>query len=570
MSPTKTGAKPRFSALDKAPSAVPGFDEITFGGLPRGRTSLICGAAGSGKTLFGMQFLVGGIAKYNEPGVFIAFEETEKDLTENVASLGFDIQELIKTNKLAMDYIRVEKSEFTESGAYNLDGLFLRIGMAIEAVGAKRVVIDTLESLFGGLQDASILRAELRRLFQWFKDQSVTAVVTGERGEGSLTRQGLEEYVSDCVILLDHRVNESISTRRLRVVKYRGSTHGTNEYPFLIDEDGFTVMPVTSADLQHSISNERITTGISRLDAMLGSKGYFRGSTILVSGVAGAGKSSLSAHFADASCSRGERCVIFAFEESPEQIKRNMRSIGIDLARHEAAGLLKFAAARPTMYGLETHLATMHKMVREFEPSAVVIDPVSSLLTESNASDVHPMAVRLIDYLKTNGITAFMTSLTRDAREETTEIAISSIIDTWILLRSVESCGERNRTLNVLKSRGMEHSNQVREFLISNTGVDLVDVYVGPHGVLTGSARTQQENHEKAQRIARERQIARRQRELERKRTSIELRLQALHEELKAQEAEMTQSLAEDQAYETQLNRNSAVMASCRDADEFK
>ena len=555
-------------ALHKAPSGIPGFDEISGGGLPFGRTSLVCGAAGAGKTLFGMQFLVRGFTDYNEPGVFIAFEEMEEDLAQNVSSLGFDLHELVDSNKLALDHIRVERSEIEESGEYNLDGLFLRLELAIQSVGAKRVVIDTLETLFGGLTDYAILRSELRRLFRWLKDQGVSAVITAERGDGTLTRHGLEEYVSDCVILLDHRVKDQISTRRLRIVKYRGSPHGTNEYPFLIDESGVVVMPITAAGLEHEVSDERISTGVPRLDAMFGGGGYYRGSTILISGTAGAGKSSLSAHFADETCKRGERCLYFTFEESPAQVKRNMTSIGLNLGDHEANGLLKFVAARPTTHGLETHLAIMHKLVRDFEPTTVIVDPVSNLISAANRDEANQMVVRLVDYLKMHCITAVLTSLTGGGiAEEATEIAISSIVDTWLLVKSIEASGERNRGLYVLKSRGMEHSNQLREFIITSHGVDLVDVYIGPEGVLTGSARAQQENREQAARVLRKQEIERRRGELDRKRRALEYQIEALRAGFESEEADIKRDIAEKQAVEDQLQADRKVLANRRKAD---
>jgi circadian clock protein KaiC len=554
--------------IEKAPSGIAGFDDVTFGGLPRGRTSLVCGAAGCGKTLFGMQFLVRGIVDYDEPGVFIAFEETEADLAQNVASLGFDLASLIADGKMAMDHIRVERSEIEENGDYNLEGLFLRLDLAIQSVGAKRVVIDTLETLFGGLDNYAILRSELRRLFQWLKDQGVTAIITAERGDGALTRHGLEEYVSDCVILLDHRVYDQVSTRRLRVVKYRGSTHGTNEYPFLIDSDGLTVMPITAAGLLHDVSDERVSTGVPRLDHMLGGGGYYRGSTVLVSGTAGAGKSSLSAHFAAATCARGERCIYFSFEESPAQIKRNMRSIGIDLETPEASGLLRFVAARPTTHGLETHLAIMHKEVRDFAPDVVIVDPIGNLISAGNQEEAHLVVVRLIDFLKMRGVTAFMTSLTGGgAAQEATEIAVSSIVDSWLLVKSIEASGERNRGLYVLKSRGMAHSHQVREFVITDKGVDLVDVYVGPEGVLTGSARLQQEQREQAQRLLREQEIQRKRDELERRRLALEHQTAALQAEFASHEAELARALEQQRIAEEQLRSNQALLALRRGAD---
>jgi circadian clock protein KaiC len=544
----RAAALPR---LSKAPSGIPGFDEITDGGLPRGRTTLICGAAGSGKTLLAMQFLINGIREHDEPGVFMAFEETEEDLAKNVASLGFDLQGLCDSGKLSVDHVRVERSEIEENGEYNLEGLFLRLNFAIQSVGAKRVVIDTLETLFGGLDNYAILRSELRRLFRWLNDQGVSAIVTAERGDGGLTRHGLEEYVSDCVILLDHRIDRQVSTRRLRIVKYRGSTHGTNEYPFVIDESGITVMPITSAGLQHAVSNERVSTGVPRLDEMLGGRGYFRGSTVLISGTAGAGKSSLAAHFADACCRNGERCLFFSFEESPEQIKRNMGSIGIDLAVHEAADLLRFVAVRPTTFGLETHLATMYKDIQDFAPAAVVIDPISNFMKAGLQDDAHQMVVRLVDYLKLNGISALMTNLTSGgAAQEATQISISSIVDTWLLVRTIEANGERTRGLYVLKSRGMDHSNRVREFLITSAGVDLVDVCIAPQGVLTGSARIEQLAREREEHLLREQRIEQQQLAIERKRSAIENQIAALRAEFEAEEAELSRSIDQQRAAE--------------------
>ncbi len=555
--------------LKKAPSGIPGFDEVAAGGLPRGRTSLVCGAAGCGKTLFGMQFLVAGIEQHDEPGVFMAFEETENDLVENVASLGFDLSSLVDANKLYMDYVRVERSEIEENGEYNLDGLFLRLNLAIQSVGAKRVVIDTLETLFGGLDNYAILRSELRRLFRWLKDQGVTAVITAERGDGTLTRHGLEEYVSDCVILLDHRVHDQVSTRRLRVVKYRGSSHGTNEYPFLIDEDGITVMPITSAGLQHGVSAERISSGIEQLDVMLGGDGYYSGSTVLVSGTAGAGKSSAAAHFVDAACRRGERCLYFSFEESPAQIERNMASIGVHLAEHVAAGVLRFETARPTAHGLETHLAMMHKALRDFAPDVVVVDPVSNLGGAGGDDGAHLLLVRLVDYLKAGGVTLLMTSLTGGgAAEEATAIGISSIVDTWLLLKSVETNGERNRLLYVLKSRGMAHSNQVREFVITSHGIDLVEVYAGPEGVLTGSARVQQEHREREAALQRRREVDRLERELERKRAALEQQVAALRAQFDAESAELSRGIEQRRSIEARLAGDRTAMAGRRGAEE--
>jgi len=469
--------------LAKSLTGIRGLDEITRGGLPTGRPTLVCGGPGSGKTLLGLTFLVNGATRFNEPGVLLTFEENTDEMASDVASLGFDLPELIAAQKLAVDFVRVERSEIEETGEYDLEGLFVRLDYAIRTVRAKRVVLDTIESLFAGLKDDGILRAELRRLFRWLKDQGVTAVITGERGEGLLTKQGLEEYVSDAVILLDHRVHDQVSTRRLRVVKYRGSHHGTNEYPFLIDADGISVLPVSSLALQHNAPLERVSSGVVRLDEMLSGQGYYRGSTILVSGTAGTGKTSLAAHFLEAACRRGECCLCFLFEESPAQLLRNMRSIGVDLERWVAAGLLRFHADRPSRYGLETHLVTMHQIVADFTPTVTVIDPVTNLMTVGTYADVQAMLTRMIDHLKTENITALLTSLTPGLTDvERTETAISSLMDTWIVLANDDIGGRHRRGLYVLKSRGMAHSNELREFALTDHGLDMLDAAGGPRG----------------------------------------------------------------------------------------
>jgi len=470
------GLGPQPPQLAKTPTGIRGLDEITRGGLPKGRPTLVCGGPGSGKTLLALTFLVNGATQFGEPGVLLTFEENAEEMASDVASLGFDLARLVRSKKLAVDYVRIERSEIQETGDYDLEGLFVRLDYAIRSTGAKRVVLDTIESLFAGLSNEAVLRAELRRLFRWLKDKGVTAVITGERGDGLLTRQGLEEYVSDAVILLDHRVHDQVSTRRLRVVKYRGSHHGTNEYPFLINADGISVLPVSSLALAHDAPLDRVSTGVMRLDEMLGSKGYYRGSTILVSGTAGTGKTSLAAHFVDAACRRGERCLYFLFEESPKQLLRNMRSIGIDLEPWVAKGLLRFHADRPSRYGLETHLVTMHKIVADFAPTVTVLDPVTNLMTVGTSSDVQAMLTRMIDYLKTQNITAVLTSLTPGLTDiERTETTISSLMDTWLLLANDEVGGAHRRGVYVLKSRGMAHSNEVREFALTDRGIQVLE-----------------------------------------------------------------------------------------------
>ena len=536
-------------ALPKAPTGIQGLDEITGGGLPKGRPTLIAGAAGCGKTLLAMEFLVRGATEFGEPGVFMAFEETSKELVANVRSLGFNLDKLVAQKKIVMDHVRVERSEIEETGEYDLEGLFIRLEHAVKSIGAKRVVLDTVETLFSGLPNQLIIRAELRRLFAWLKERGLTAIITGERGgaEGTLTRHGLEEYVADCVITLDHRVSDQMSTRRLRVVKYRGSMHGTNEYPFLIGERGISVMPVTSMKLDHEVSSQRVPTGIARLDKMLGGKGFYRGSSVLVSGAPGSGKTSLGAHFADAACRRGERCLMFAYEESASQMMRNMRSIGLDLDQWVRKGLLQIHATRPTLYGLEMHLVTMHDLVAKFRPSVVVVDPISNLTIRTDDVDLKPTLMRLIDFVKSQHITTLFTSLTTGGSLiEQSEVGVSSLMDTWLLLRNMENNGEKTRTFYVLKSRGMPHSNQVREFVMTAKGVDLLDVYVGANAVLTGTARVAQEARERAEAAQRHREHARKQRQLARKRKAIEAQIAVLNADVEAEEDEIKSSMAEE------------------------
>lgn len=543
-----------------------GLDEITGGGLPTGRPTLVCGAAGSGKTMLAVEFLVRGATQFGEPGVFMMFEESTRELTQNVRSLGFDLDRLVAARRLVLDHVQIERSEIEETGEYDLEGLFIRLGHAVDSIGAKRVVLDTLEALFAGLPNHAILRAELRRLFRWLKDRGLTAIITGERGDSTLTRHGLEEYVADCVILLDHRITEQVSTRRLRVVKYRGTFHGTNEYPFLIGESGLSVLPITSLQLDHEVSTQRISTGIPSLDAMLGGRGYYRGSSILVSGAAGTGKSSIGATFIDAACRRGERCLIFAYEESPEQLIRNMGSIGLDLRPWIRKGLLEIHASRPTLHGLEQHLLMMHDTITGFRPRAVMVDPISNLTFDHRETEIKPTLMRLIDFLKQQKVTALFNSLTTGQQGQSAEdsqVGVSSLMDTWLLVSNVEQHGERNRMLYILKSRGMPHSNQVREFIISRNGIELVDVRMGPDSVLVGSARHTQAvrdqeaeaEHRRAQRL-RLSQVATR-------RKALEAQIAVLRAEAAAQEEEVTAALAaENLALEAA--RNGAAGASRR------
>jgi len=551
--------------LEKCPTGIKGLDEITRGGLPQGRPTLICGSAGCGKTLFAMEFLMRGAMQFGEPGVFMTFEETPEDLAKNFISLGFDLPDMEARGLIATDHVYIERSEIEETGAYDLEGLFIRLGSAIDAIKAKRVVLDTIEALFAGLSNAAIVRAELRRLFHWLKARGVTAIVTGESGDKLLTRYGLEEYVADCVILLDFRIDAQISTRRLRIVKYRGSSHGADEYPFLIDEGGFSILPITSLGLDYPVATERIATGVPKLDAMFDGKGFYRGSTILASGSAGTGKTSLAATFADAACRRGERCLYFAFEESPRQIVRNMGSIGLDLGRWVNKGLLRFHSARPSLYGLEMHLLTFHKLIEQFAPQVFVIDPISNLTAAGTAAEVKSILTRLIDYLKMKQISTFLTDLThlKGSLERTSE-EISSLIDTWILLRAIERNGERNRGLFVLKSRGMDHSNQIQEFVLTNQGIDLIDIYTGLGEVLTGSARVAQEAGERAAELACRREAERRLREQERKRKDLETKIAALRAAFDEETEEVHLIADEERKRQAVQSKNRLEMARFR------
>jgi len=565
--------KPRVAAfppvLEKAPTGIRGLDEITGGGLPRGRPTLVCGNPGCGKTLLGIEFLVHGAIDCGEPGYFFAFEETEEELARNVTSLGFDLRRLAARNQVKTDFIPVERHEIEETGEYDLEGLFIRIGSAIDSIHAKRVVLDTVEVLFAGLTNHGIVRAELRRLFRFLKDKGVTAIITGERGKDMLTRYGLEEYVADCVIVLDNRVTDQISTRRLRVVKYRGSSHGSNEYPFLITRQGISVLPVTSLGLNHDITTKRISSGVPRLDTLLGGQGYYRGSSVLISGAAGTGKSTLAVAFAAAACRRGERCLYFAFEESERQIVRNVRSVGFNLDPFLKQRLLRFHAARPTCQGLESHLAAIHDLVAEFKPSVVIADPVTNLTSVGTETDVKSMLGRLIDFVKSKQITFLATSLTAGGDDEQqSEVGISSLMDTWILVRNLEANGERNRGLYILKSRGMAHSNQIREFVLSDKGLRLVDVYTGQGMVLAGSARLSQEARDRAEEALHQQELVAQRAVVEEKRAAAAAQITALKVQMHAAEEELKRLEIAAGLRDRAIAQSAAEISRSRSADK--
>ncbi len=564
MSKGKSSSQGSFS-LPKAPTGICGLDEVTGGGLPLGRTTLVCGGAGSGKTLLAMEFLAHGAIDCGEPGVFMSFEEKERGLITNFASIGIDLKQLCEDRKMDMEYVEVDKSEIEETGEYDLEALFVRLGLAIDTIGAKRVALDTLESLFAGLTDAGVLRAELRRLFGWLNDRGVTTIVTGERGQGTLTRFGLEEYISDCVILLDNRVSNEMATRRLRILKYRGSSHGSNEYPFIVDRFGMSILPISSLRLEHEAPSERVSTGIHGLDDMLSGEGYYRDSSILFTGAAGTGKTSLACAFIEAGCRRGERCIYFASEESPRQITRNMRSIGIDLEPWTKKGLLRFEAARVSSESLEAHLLGVQRLVTELQPSLVVVDALSDLLDMGSPLEVKWMSARLVDFLKSQHVTSVFTSLvTGEANEGMSGVGISSTMDCWLHMENVKNNLERNRSLNVLKSRGMKHSNQAREFLITDKGLDLVNIYVSSAGGLMGSARLAQEAADRASQSQRRHEIEDKRQALKGRRESMEAKIAAMRAEFRAEALEVKRAMKEAEQREADLVKDSEAMAQKR------
>ncbi|GBO55559.1 circadian clock protein KaiC [Pseudanabaena sp. lw0831] len=555
--------------LPKCPTGIQGLDEITGGGLPQGRPTLVCGSAGCGKTLFGVEFLVHGAIEYAETGVLMTFEETAEEITQNVTSLGWDLDQLVSDGKVIIDHVYINPIGLEETGDYDLEGLFIRLGSAIKEIGAKRVVLDTIEVLFAGLNNTNIVRAELRRLFSWLKSQGVTAIITGERGEHTLTRQGLEEYVSDCVIRLEQRTAEEITTRYLQIFKYRGSRHGSNEYPFLIEENGISVVPITSVGLDYEISTERVSTGISRLDKMLDGGGYYRGSSILVTGMAGTGKTTLAGFFASATCDRGERCLYLATEEAPQQILRNQRSVGLDLTHHVENRLLRFESVRPTAYGLEMRLQIIETWVKEFQPSSVVIDPMSNLATIGTLNQTKNFLMRLIDMFKSQQITVFFTNLLQGgAPLEHTELGVSSLMDTWLELRTIETNGERNRTLYVLKSRGMQHSNQIREFVLTSNGIELLDVYLGQNNFLTGTERVAQQSKEKLAQLSRKQEFDRKKLRLVQQQSLVQAQIKALEIQLAIEQAELDMFSQQEETAQQVLTENKFNMSVLRKADQ--
>jgi len=562
------GPEPPLESLRKCPTGIDGLDVITKGGIPFGRTTLVCGASGSGKTLLAMEFLVRGVSDQEQPehGVFLAFEESVPELAQNFTSIGFDLAGMTARGQIEIDQVHIDRSGLDPAGEYDLEGLFIRIDAAIAKVAAKRVVLDSLETLFSGYSNEGALRLELRRLFAHLKEMGVTTVVTAEQGEGTLTRFGLEEYVADCVIFLDHKIHDQIATRRLRIVKYRGSGHGTNEYPFLIDSRGVSIIPITSLSLKHGVSTERISSGVIGLDEMMGGLGYYRGTSILVTGTAGSGKSTLAAHFIDAACKRGERCLYFAFEESEAQIVRNMKSVGIDLQKWIGEGLLRFKNTRSTVHGLEMHLVDMHMEIDLFDPLVVVADPISDLLVSARQAEVMSMLSRLSDYLKGRQITALFTDLTAVGGSlEKTEVGVSPLMDTWILVQVMEGAGERNRGLYVLKSRGMNHSNQIREFILSDDGIALQKPYIGSGRVLTGSARASQAALEKADALILSEVTQRKEREILRNKERLDARISTLRAEFDAERKELEIAIQSELTRKDILTSDSESMVERRE-----
>jgi circadian clock protein KaiC len=566
--PKPPSARSAKSILSKVPSGIDGLDAISFGGLPKGRPTLVYGGPGCGKTLFGIQFLTRGASEFDDPGVFLSFEETIEEHKQNVKALGHDLAGLIRRNLVTFEHAMIEPAREIGRGEYDLDALFMRLARAVDQAKAKRVVIDALETVILGERDRAAVRSSFERLFRWLKNRQITSIITAEDDGHGRSRHGFEDYIADCVVHLDHRIVNRVSTRVLRVVKYRGSAHGANEYPFLIDENGIHVAPLSEAGLQHPVSTERVSTGIPRLDTMLDGHGYYRGTTAMISGTPGAGKSSVAAHYMDAACARGERVLAFSYEESPDQTMRNMGSIGFDLRRWVNAGVLQFLAARPSMYGLEMHLAVVTKAITRFDPQSVIIDPISNLVRAGNDDEAQSVVVRLIDFLKTKGITTILTHPTTDISATAhSDLAISSIVDTWILLETVQAGGERNRQLFIRKSRGMGHSNQVREFSITSKGIELLDVYTGPQGVLTGAARATREAEEQAARLNRAQDVERERRTMERRQRTIAAQIAALQADLEAELAESARVIGDAEELEQQLTKDREAMARRRQAD---
>ncbi len=549
--------------MRKVSTGIQGFDEVTRGGLPAGRPTLIVGGPGSGKTMFAMEFLVNGINKYGEPGVFVSFEESEKELIENSASLGFDLKDLIAKNKLVLDYIQIEPDKIIETGEYDLEGLFVRINHAIESVKAKRIALDTLETVFSSFGHAGIIRSEMARLFRFLKDKGVSAVVTAEAGERTLSRHGLEEYISDMVIALDHRVINEAATRRMRVVKYRGSSHGTNEYPFLIESDGISVLPITSVGLMAKVSNKRVSTGVPGLDDMLGGKGYYEGSTVLVTGGPGTGKTSLAAEFARSCCASGKKVLYVLFEESGAQVSRNMKSIGVDLEPHMYSGKILVKAERPSTFGLEMHLAQIHGLIREFEPDAVIFDPISSLMMLGSGIEVKSMLLRTVDFLKMKGMTVMLTELRGDDVPFGGAM-ISSLADTWIRLEDYENAGEKNRLIRIIKSRGMDHSNQVREMTLSDEGIKIIAPHISSSGVFTGTARYIQEQKDQAEKLARATEVDRLKTEMRMIRQKMQMQIEAMKLEMAEKEAALKMRMADEAKVISSLEKTRKGVSSRR------
>lgn len=557
--------------LAKCPTGIEGLDTLTNGGLPRNRLTLICGSAGSGKTSLGIEFLVQGIIKYDEPGLFITFEEKPQEIIENAASIGFDLEDLINKKKLFIEYIPVQEEEVMQSGDYTLEALFIRFEQVITSIAVKRVTLDTLDSIFASLGNTPVLRAEIYRLFNWLKQKNITSLVTSEAGITTLSRNGLEEYISDCVISLRTNIVSEVLTRFLRVVKYRGSKHGTNEYPFLITDIGINLFPITSNYLNNIVSTEFVSTGVKELDEMMDNKGYYRGSTVLVTGTAGTGKSSLAAVFSNSICQTGERCIYFTFEEMINQILRNMSSVNLNLQQWIDKDLLKFYAYRSPTYGLETHLLTIQNVIKEFKPHAVIIDPITNFDLIGTELEIKSMMTRLIDFLKAQQITALFTSLatTIDPREQT-EIGISSLIDSWLVLQNLEQAGERTRGITILKSRGIAHSNQIREFIITSNGIKLEKIYVGPNGILTGSARLDQEEQEKLHLLLQEKETLRRKKLLEHKKALLEAKIMALKSEFDADVEEIESLIMKEEIQNKRILETRSAMAKRRTNNKNK
>ena len=520
------------SSSDIVSTGVKGLDDVLGGGIPQGHAMLLVGKPGTGKSILSMEYLLHGIELHKENGVYISFEESEKQIISNAASFGWKFEEMVKKNKLAISYIDMQPEQMRTVGDYDLSALILRVKGAIKKVNARRVVIDGINNLLSTFDDERIIRSDLLRLIREIKEVNATIFITGERGHDSWSKMGFEEYLADGLMHLDNRTDGNYQTREIQVVKCRGINHYTGKSPFIINSEGMSIRPLITADFDYKVLKSRVSTGIADIDNMLGGKGLYRGSTVYITGPSGAGKTSISSSFANGACSRGERALFLAFEESSDQIIRNMKSIGLSLDKWVNEKLLYFYTARATTNSLEGHLDNIMTMVREVEPTCVVLDPISAFRPIANENETKLMLIRLNDYLRARKITTVFTALSSDGEySEHADVQLSSIADTWIVVRIMDYKGERNNVMQLMKSRGMSHSRQMKEMYFTGNGLKLQNVYQGPEGVLTGAARIGQEKYEKLKEARNVIEIDKNRKKIERKKSLLEASIEALKHE---------------------------------------